>query len=161
MSKYLITSSEIAGMEGIRKVHFRNPNAQRINKSLGDAAGLTGLGFHIIEVEPGRDTTEHHVHHHEDECVYVLSGTATAVIGEESFAIGPGDFIGYRKGGLPHSITNTGAETLRCIVAGERAAHDVGDYPRQNKRIFRNAGMPWNLVDLSAIEEPGGGVGKK
>jgi uncharacterized cupin superfamily protein len=161
MNKYLITSDEIAAMEGARKVHFRNPNAQRVNKSLGDATGLTGLGFHIIEVEPGRDTTEHHVHHFEDECIYVLSGTATAVIGEERFAIGPGDFIGYRKGGLPHSITNTGTQTLRCIVAGERAAHDEGDYPRQNKRLFRDAGRPWNLVDLAAIEEPGGGVGKK
>jgi uncharacterized cupin superfamily protein len=161
MNRYLITAREIAALEGTLKVHFQNPNAQRVNKSLGDAAGLTGLGFHLIEVASGHATTEHHVHHDEDECVYVLSGTATAVIGDESFAIGPGDFIGYRKGGLPHAIVNTGAETLRCIVAGERAAHDVCDYPRRHKRMFRNAGRPWNLVDLSAIEEPGGGVGKK
>ena len=161
MSTYLITSQEIAEMEGTRKTHFSNPNAKRINKSLGDAAGLTGFGFHIIEVEPGHETTEHHLHHHEDECVFVLSGTATAVIGVEEFALGQGDFIGYRKGGLPHSIRNTGSEILRCIVVGERLPHDVCDYPRQNKRMFRNSGMPWNLVDLSAIEELGGSVGKK
>lgn len=161
MSAYLIKSQEIAEMEGIRKTHFRNPNAKRINKSLGDAAGLTGFGFHIIEVEPGHETTEHHLHHHEDECVFVLSGTATAVIGDEEFAIGQGDFIGYRKGGLPHSIRNTGSEILRCIVVGERLPHDVCDYPRQNKRMFRNPGMPWNLVVLSEIEELGGSIGKK
>jgi uncharacterized cupin superfamily protein len=161
MSTYLITSQEIAEMEGTRKTHFSNPNAKRINKSLGDAAGLTGFGFHIIEVEPGHETTEHHLHHHEDECVFVLSGTATAVIGVEEFALGQGDFIGYRKGGLPHSIRNTGSEILRCIVVGERLPHDVCDYPRQNKRMFRNSGMPWNLVDLSAIEELGGSIGKK
>ncbi|WP_233861967.1 cupin domain-containing protein [Paraburkholderia adhaesiva] len=161
MSLYLIKSQDIAEMEGTRKTHFINPNAKRINKSLGEATGLTGFGFHLIEVEPGDETTEHHFHHHEDECVFVLSGTATAVIGDDEYPIGQGDFIGYRKGGLPHSIRNTGSETLRCIVVGERRAHDVCDYPRQNKRLYRNSDMPRNLVNWSDIEEPGGGVGKK
>jgi uncharacterized cupin superfamily protein len=163
MSTYLIKSEEIAAMDGVRKTHFRNPNAKRTNKSLGDATGLTGFGFHIIEVEPGHETTEYHLHHHEDECVYVLSGVATAVIGEDEIIIGPGDFIGYRKGGLAHSIKNTGTEVLRCIVVGERLPHDVCDYPHQNKRMFRNPGigMSSNLVDLSEIEEVGSSVGKK
>ena len=41
---YLITAEEIAAMEGLAKVHFQNPNARRINKSLGDLTGLTGDG---------------------------------------------------------------------------------------------------------------------
>ena len=69
---YLVKAAEIAAMEGLAKTHFLNPNARRINKSLGDLTGLTGLGFHLIEVEPGCETTEHHLHHQEDECVYVL-----------------------------------------------------------------------------------------
>ncbi len=159
-SPYLVRAAEIATMDGLAKTHFLNPNARRLNKSLGDATGLTGFGFHIIEVEPGCETTEHHVHHHEDECVYVLSGEAVAVIGEEEHPIGAGDFIGYRKGGQAHSIRNIGSTTLRCIVVGERLAHDVGDYPRLGKRIYRNAGLPWNLVDLKAIEEPKAGAKK-
>jgi uncharacterized cupin superfamily protein len=161
MIEYLLKREAIDEMEGTRKTHFLNPGARRINKSLGDATGLTGFGVHIIEVEPGHETTEHHLHHHEDECVFVLSGSATAFIGDEAFAIGQGDFIGYRKGGLAHSIRNTGSETLRCIVVGERRAHDVCDYPVLNKRMFRNSGMPANLADLSEIEELGGSVGKK
>lgn len=157
---YLVTAAEIASEKGLAKTHFLNPNAQRINKSLGDLTGLTGFGFHIIEVEPGRDTTEHHVHHHEDECVYVLEGRGTALIGADAFEIGPGDFLGYRKGGVAHSIRNTGSETLRCIVVGERLAHDVGDYPNKGKRIFRNNGLPWNLVDHDALEEPKAGAKK-
>ncbi len=153
-SDYLVKAEEIQAMEGLKKVHFLNPNAIRINKSLGDLTGLTGIGFHIIEVEPGHETTELHVHHHEDECVYVLAGTATATIGEKTFPIKTGDFIGYRKSGLPHTIVNTGNDVFRCIVVGERCPHDVGDYPRQRKRIFRHAGLKPNLVDHSAIEEP-------
>ena len=158
---YLIRATEIAAMDGLSKTHFLNDNAVRLNKSLGDATGLSGFGFHIIEVEPGFETTEHHVHHHEDECVYVLSGHATAFIGEEAHQIGPGDFIGYRRGGLAHSIKNTGDEVFRCIVVGQRLPHDVGDYTRQGKRIYRNDGLTWSLVDHAHIAEVGGTAGKK
>ncbi|WP_420011169.1 cupin domain-containing protein [Tateyamaria sp.] len=158
---YLITADEIAAMPGLEKTHFLNQNAQRVNKSLGDVTGLTGIGFHIIEVEPGFETTEHHVHYYEEECVYVLAGTATSLIGGEEAQIGPGDFIGYRKGGLAHSIKNTGTETFRCIVVGQRLDHDVADYTHQDKRIFRNAGLPWSLVDHTDITVLGGTAGKK
>ncbi len=151
---YLIAAAEIEAMEGLAKVHFRNPNAKRINKSLGDATGLTGLGIHLIEVAPGDETTEYHVHYHEDEAVFILSGTGTATIGEDDHAIGPGDFIGYRAGGLGHTIVNTGTETLRILVMGQRLDHDVGDYLRQGKRIFRNKGLDYGLVDLDAISNP-------
>lgn len=155
---YLITREEIDAMEGLEKTHFLNPNAKRVNKSLGDKAGLSGFGFHIIEVEPAHESTEHHLHYHEDECIYVLGGTATAYIGEDSFEIKAGDFIGYRKGGLAHSITNNGQEIFRCIVVGERKDHDVGDYTRLQKRIYRNKDMEWNLVDLASVEKPKGGA---
>ncbi|MBM7067474.1 cupin domain-containing protein [Actibacterium sp. 188UL27-1] len=158
--KYLVTREEIAAMAGLDKTHFLNPQARRVNKSLGDLTGLTGLGFHIIEVEPGDETTEHHMHYYEDECVYVLDGTATAYTGETAQEIKAGDFLGYRKGGLAHSIRNTGTDTFRCIVVGQRLDHDMADYTRLNKRIYRNAGMKWNLVDIEAIEEPVAGTKK-
>ncbi len=155
--RYHLSADEIAATGGLDKTHFLNPRARRVNKSLGDMTGLTGIGVHLIEVAPGAETTEHHLHHGEDEAVYVLSGTATAVIGDEEVAIGPGDFLGYRKGGLAHSIRNTGSGTLRCLVVGERSTHDVGDYPRLGKRLYRSAGLPWNLVDHAAISEPKAG----
>lgn len=159
--RYPVTQADIAAMPGLDKTHFLNSRARRVNKSLGDLTGITGFGFHIIEVAPGDETTEHHRHFHEDECVYVLSGRATACLGDEEVSIGPGDFIGYRKGGLAHSIKNTGTESLCCIIVGERNTHDVGEYPRLGKRIYRNAGLPWSLVDADAIEEVGASAGKK
>lgn len=81
--RYIVTAADIAAMDGLKKTHFLNENARRINKSLGDLTGLTGFGFHIIEVEPGAATTERHMHHFEDECVYILEGSATSEIGED------------------------------------------------------------------------------
>lgn len=157
MDKYLLTADEIAQYPGVDKTHFLNSNARRINKSLGDLTGLTGFGFHLIEIPPGSESTEYHKHYHEDECVYVLSGCAEAHIGDQSYLVKAGDFIGYRAGGEAHSMKNVGDEVLRCIVVGQRLSHDVGDYPKLNKRIYRNQSVGWNLVDLDAIETPNAG----
>ena len=55
--RYVVTREEIAAFEGVDKIHFLNPGARRLNKSLGDLAGLTNLGFHLIEVQPGHAWT--------------------------------------------------------------------------------------------------------
>jgi uncharacterized cupin superfamily protein len=157
MDKYLITKEEIEQFEGISKTHFLNKNAKRINKSLGDLTGLTGFGFHIIEIQPGHESTELHKHYHEDECVYILEGTAEAVIGSETYLVKAGDFIGYRAGGEAHTLRNKSNSILKCIVIGQRLEHDVGDYPNLNKRIYRHKNMPWNLVDIPNIFEPNAG----
>lgn len=154
MEKYVVTKQEIDGLEGLHKTHFLNEDAQRVNKSLGDMTGLTGIGFHIIEVPPGKLSTEFHCHHHEDECLYILEGKADAAVGDEVFKVGPGDFIGYRAGGKAHTLTNTGTVSLKCIVVGQRLDHDVGDYPKLGKRIYRNKGLAWNLVDTANVTEP-------
>lgn len=157
MDKYIVKRSEIASMQGLSKTHFLNPNANRTNKSLGDLTGLTGFGFHIIEVPAGSETTEQHVHHHEDECVYVLEGQATAIIDDEEHAIEAGDFIGYRAGGKSHTIKNTSDTTFKAIVVGQRLAHDVADYTIQKKRIYRQDGLEWDLVDHENINHPKAG----
>lgn len=151
---YLIRKADIDVMAGLDKTHFLNENAKRNNKSLGDLTGLTGFGFHIIEIEPGCESTEQHCHYHEDECVYILEGSGTAVIGDERFAVAAGDFIGYRAGGHSHTLVNTSDKTLKCIVVGQRLEHDVADYTQLNKRIYRQAGLPWNLVDIENIATP-------
>lgn len=55
MDKYQIIKAEIEQFAGASKTHFLNENTQ--NKSLGDLTGLTGLGFHLIEVQPGYEST--------------------------------------------------------------------------------------------------------
>ena len=154
----IIRQDAIEEIEGLAKTHCLNGNAKRINKSLGDIVGLKNLGFHIIEVLPGFESTEYHVHYFEDECVYILDGNATVTIDETDYEVGAGDFIGYPAGGLPHTMKNTGSKVLRCIVVGQRLSHDVADYPRLGKRLYRY-GKSNDLVDLENITNPS--MGKK
>lgn len=157
MNGYVVRKEEIEEMEGTHKTHFLNPEAKRINKSLGDLTGLTGLGFHIIEVPPGHESTELHVHHYEEECLYVLEGKAKATVGETGFEINPGDYVGYRASGKAHKLENIGDSVLKCIVVGQRLSHDVADYPRAQKRLYRNNGMVWDMVDHDDLKHPRGG----
>jgi len=147
----LLSAQAIANMAGTHKTHFLNSNAVRLNKSLGDEVGLKNIGVHLITVQPGHHSTEFHVHLFEEECIYVLSGTGTATIGEQTHAIGSGDFIGCPLNGIAHCMKAEGFEPLVCLVIGQRLAQDVGDYPNLKKRLYRNNGE-WNLVDHADIE---------
>lgn len=153
---YHLSSAKISTLAGKEKTHFLNDKARRSGKSLGALTGLTEIDFCLVEVEPGDETTEHHKHYHEEECLYVLEGEGTARIGSASHAVMAGDFVGFRKGGLAHSLKNTGDGLLRCIIVSQRKNHDVSDYPRRGKRLFRNKDLTWNLVDLTVIDRPFG-----
>lgn len=152
MDKYIVTREEIEASQGIERGHFLNENARKTRKSLGDLTGLHGIGFHIIEVQPGRQSTELHAHYHEEECVYILEGEAQATIGEVTSTVRAGDFIGYRAGGEPHKLQNTGDQVLKYIVVGQRLEHDVIDYPRLGKRFFVNEKSKSGLADIDEIE---------
>ncbi len=151
--KLILKAADIAAMSGEKRIHFLNPNAVRINKSLGDAVGLTQLGVHIISVKPGHDTTEYHKHYYEEECIYILSGQATAIIDGERYTVGSGDFLGFPRGIAAHNIVNDGDEILQYLVMGQRLEQDVADYPDKDMRLYRNSGR-WDLVKLADISEP-------
>ena len=153
---YILSAVDIMSMKGSMKTHFLNKNARRMQKSLGQATGLTEIDFSIVEVAPGDESTEHHLHYHEEECWYVLEGQATARIGAGSHEVKAGDFVGCRKGGLAHSFKNTGTSTFKCISVSQRTNHDVSDYPRRGKRMFRNKNLTFNVVDLTVIDRPFG-----
>ncbi|MEM7252770.1 MAG: cupin domain-containing protein [Pseudomonadota bacterium] len=103
MSEWVVKRARIDPMEGFARTHFLNPNAKRFNNSIGDLTGLSDVGFHIIEVEPGHESTEAHQYFFEDECANVLEGEGTVASGDERFAIAPGDFIAYSAGGPAHT----------------------------------------------------------
>ena len=147
-----LSAEKIAAMEGVRRVHNLNPDAIRTDKSLGDEVGMKNMGIHLISIAPGDKSTEFHTHRYEEEAIYVLSGRGTAVVGEKTQKIGPGDFLGFPAGGAAHETINDGVEPLVCLVIGQRLAQDVVDYPRKGKRLFRNSGER-NLVDHSNLEK--------
>jgi len=148
--KEFLTSLDIEKMEGQSKTHLLNSNAIRKTKSLGDITGLTDLGFQIMTVEPGHEYSEYHRHLYEEQCFYVLSGHGEVVIDENSYSIAVGDFLGFPKDGVAHTIFNNSDEPLSFICARVNLEQDVCDYPKKKKRLYMN-GSEESLVDFNDI----------
>ena len=153
MSNLILKSKQIEEMKGELRVHFLNSNAERIRKSIGAEVGLRKIGVHIIYVEPGKDSTEYHKHHHEEECIYVLSGKGTLTIEGEEYIFEKGNFVGFPANTAAHALKNTGTETLVYLIMGQRLEQDLEDYPAKNKRLYRDNGK-WDLVDMENISDP-------
>ena len=137
-------------MEGKSTTHLLNMNAIRKTKSLGAIAGLTDLGFQIMTVEPGDEYSEYHRHLYEEPCFYMLSGDGEVIIAEESYPIFVGDFLGFPKNGVAHTIFNNSDQPLVFICARVNLEQDVCDYPRKKKRLYMN-GTEEALVDFKHI----------
>ena len=148
--KELISSSAIADMPWQEKTHLLNTNAVRLAKSLGAASGLTQLGFQVMTVLPGHAYSEYHRHLYEEQCFYILSGCGEALIDEKVFPVGPGDFLGFPRSGVAHTISNHGNEPLVFLSARTMLEQDVCDYPHKNKRLYIT-GPEEALVDFSDI----------
>jgi uncharacterized cupin superfamily protein len=148
-----LSADAISKLEAVCKPHYLSPDAVRLTRSLGDAAGLTRIGVHLVEVPPGKRSTEFHAHHYEEECIYVLSGRGMATVGPDSHRIGPGDFVACPTNGVAHALLNDGTEPLVCLVIGQRLEHEIVDYPRLGKRLYRHGG-DWDLVEVAKIGHP-------
>ncbi len=147
----LLKAAAIEAMEGQAKTHLLNPKAVRVAKSLGDAAGLTQLGFHLMTVMPGHESTEYHRHLFEEQCFYILSGRGEVVIDEQHYPIEPGDFLGFPRRGAAHIMVNTGDEPLVFLTARTLLEQDVCGYPRQHKRLYMT-GSEEALVDFKEVK---------
>ncbi len=132
--------------------HPLNDNAVRNTKSLGDLVGLKHLGVHLVRVEQGKESTQFHFHHLQEEFLYILSGRGIAEIGDKEFEIEVGDFMAFTAPSLPHSMKNPYKEDLVYLMSGERRETDVTDYPRLHKRMYNMSGSK-QLIDLNNLEE--------
>ena len=139
-ARHHVPADAIAGLTETSFIHPLNANAVRHTRTLGDLSGLRNLGVHLVRVEPGHATTEYHLHLAEEEFLYILSGRGTAEIDGREIPVGPGDFLGFPAGGPAHVMRNDGPGDLVYLMAGERRAADVVDYPRKKKRLLKALG---------------------
>jgi uncharacterized cupin superfamily protein len=148
----LLTAAAIARMKVERRRHFINRGALRLNKSLGDAVGMTEMGVHLVRIRKGDDTTEFHTHYCDEEFVYILSGHGIAEIGKRRIKVGPGDFMGFAAKSLPHGMTNPYEEELVYLLGGTRKAIDISEYPRTRKRAYKFDGRR-HLVRFGDVDD--------
>ncbi len=154
-TKHVIRKADLEKPPVDQAAHPLDPKARRKTRSLGDATGLTLLGIHLNVIAPGDMSTVHHAHEFADEFMYILSGTATAWIGDDEHTVGAGDFLGLPAKGPAHSMKNTGPADLVYLVGGGRPQFDVCNYPKLGKRLYlveRADGRHREFVDVEDVK---------
>lgn len=88
------------------------------------------LGARIEELAPGGTSSHHHFHTSEEEHLFMLTGEATLLFGDEEIPVTVGDHIWFRAGDeSAHHFENRSTSPCSYLVYGERKTDDVVLYP--------------------------------
>ena len=140
MNPHLLRRADIESIAETKTQHQFNDNAIRFSHSLAHTTGMTRIGVHVVRIESGHDSTTHHYHDADEEFIYILSGQGVARIGDDTFAVGPGDFMGFPAPSPAHSLHNPHSEDLVYLMGGERWATDIVHYPEIKRSMIKSHG---------------------
>ena len=108
---------------------YRGTDREIFGRALCDVGGPSKVGFGILELSPGCDTRPAHYHTREEEHLYVLEGTGTLHLGDQSYPLVSGSYANFPAGQEEfHFISNKSGGVLRYIMVGERIENDEVRY---------------------------------
>ena len=131
--------------------HPWTPNSAFVWVPLSRAVNLKRCAVNLARVLPGKESGGYHLHHGEEEWIYVLSGRGIAEIGDDEFEVGPGDFMGFPASSVGHHMRNPFDTDLVYLMGGERVQLDVSEFPRLGKRMIRFGISGWELGTRAEI----------
>jgi len=105
-------------------------------RRLSSEARGSALGCSHYEVEPGKTAFPYHLHHGQEEALYILEGAGTLRLGQESIPVRAGDYVACLPGAAPHALTNSGDRTMRYLALSSPPAAvtmDIVTYPDSEK----------------------------
>src|SRR5262245_2490427 len=148
---HLLTAAQIVAAEPRAIVHPLNPKSEVYSRPLSEIIGLQRAIISLARVPPGKESFAYHAHKGDEEWVYILSGRGRADIGDKSFEVCPGDFMGFPTPSIGHHLTNTGPEDLVYLMGGERGRVEVAEFAKVGKHmIFSEDGIL--IVESDKIE---------
>lgn|ERR1700733_5646063 len=110
--------------------------AGRSKRRVGEYFGLTHYGVNLTQLAPGAASALLHSHSHEDELVYIVSGTAVLILDTAEFTMQAGDCCGFKAGtGKAHQLVNRSAGAVTYLEIGNRAPEDKVEYPNDDLKI--------------------------
>ncbi|HEY2663592.1 MAG TPA: cupin domain-containing protein [Candidatus Binataceae bacterium] len=132
----LVRASDIRAAQA-QFSHPWNPNSCLIAARLGLMTGLQRTGVSLARIPPGQESFVYHMHHLEEEWLYIIAGRGIAEIDDHEFEVGAGDFMGFPTPSVAHHLRNPFAQDLVYLMGGESRELEVADFPRLGKRMVR------------------------
>ena len=101
---------------------------------VGAAIRAKKLGYSLFTVPPGKAAFPFHLHHTNEEMIYILQGEATLRLGKDEIPVSSGTFIACPPGSdHPHQLINTSTNNLHYLVVSTMEYPDISEYPDSNK----------------------------
>ena len=105
-----------------------------LRQRVGAAIGAKKLGYSVFTVPAGKAAFPFHLHHTNEEMIYILEGEATLRLGKEEIPVSSGTFIACPPGpDYPHQLINTYANNLHYLVVSTMEYPDISEYPDSHK----------------------------
>jgi len=148
---YLMTAAQIDASDESAIAHPLNPQSEVYLRRLAQAVGLQRTIVTMARIPPGKESFAYHAHKGDEEWIYIVAGRGRAEIGDKSFEVGPGDFMGFPVPSAGHHLTNPYDADLVYLMGGERGRVDVAEFPKLGKHlIFAGDGI--YLVDSDKLK---------
>jgi len=117
--------------------HPWNPKSEVTGTHMSRIAGLTRTGVSLVHIPPGKESFTYHLHHREEEWIYILSGRAMVRIDDRDYPLEAGDFVAFPTPSVAHNLANPHDEELVYLMGGESLDYEIADFPDHGKRIVR------------------------
>jgi uncharacterized cupin superfamily protein len=111
--------------------HPQNPRSEVRLVWLSRPA-LRRISVGVASVPAGRESFVKHLHRHDEEWLYVLSGAGVAELGDREEPLRPGDFLGFPAGEPAHHVRAAPDAELVYLQGGDAWSRDtveIVDFP--------------------------------
>jgi len=133
---HLLRSDAIKSQESTFS-HPWNPKSEITGTHLSGLAGLARTGVSLVRIGPGKESFAYHLHHREEEWLYIIAGRGLAIVDGNEYELGPGDFIAFPTPSVAHQMTNPFDNELVYMMGGESRNYEIADFPELDKRMIR------------------------
>jgi uncharacterized cupin superfamily protein len=150
-AEHLLTASDIAAGRELAVSHPLNPESEVYIRPLGARVGLERVQISLGRIPPGKESFAFHAHQGDEEFLFIVSGRGRADIGDQTFEVGPGDFMAFPTPSVGHHLRNPYQEDLVYLMGGERGRTDIVEFAKLGKvGIFSGAGV--QFIDSHQLE---------
>ena len=109
---------------------------------IGRLLGARKLGYRLVVLPPGKAAWPLHAHYVNEEMFFIIEGSGSLRLGEESWPLRAGDVVAVPPGPeTPHQIVNDSEADLRYLCVSTMEAPDIVAMPDSGK-INVMAGSP-------------------
>ena len=97
---------------------------------IGERAGGRELGATLYEIRPGGAISPHHIHHGNEEILFVLSGSPDLRTPEGVRLLETGAVVAFPRGSRgAHRVKNSSPEPARVLIVSTMNYPDVVEHP--------------------------------